>query len=219
MASTFDLHTVIVLYEGWQQLAKSEDSFVEMLPRLPEGLRRTWHRILTDDSTRTDKISIGTAFNLRRTPPPCWIVQLEDGTDEAQTLGHVNGELDEQGRAFKWMIEQQTVTITSIAGHKELLRAMHTTAKALMMIHSDWFIEAKYGGIMYAGGGDLSPEESLESELTGMFLRTQRWRTHAELEVLPVARIQRKPWLVVAADIVVDGVRGGAQPVEDTGGT
>jgi hypothetical protein len=192
MASMLDLHTVIALYDGWQDLAKSEDSFA-------------------------DKIRIGTAFNLRRNPPPCWIVQLEEGTDEAQVLGHVNGEEDDEGHPYKWMVENQTVTITSIAGSKELLRAMHTTAKAIMMINSDWFIEAKYGGIMYAGGGDLTPEESLASELAGMFLRTQRWRAHAELEVVPVTRVQRKPWLVVAADIVVDGVQGGAQPVEQGG--
>ena len=217
MPAMFDLHVAVSLYDSWQILAKSEDSFVEMIPRMPETVLREWHRVLTDDGQKPEQVSIGTSFNLRRHPPPCWIVQLEEETDLAQTMGFVNGDEDDDGHPYRWMAETQIATITTIAHSKELVRAMHVIGKGIMMQNNDWFREAGYGGIMYAGGGDLTPDESLASELQGMFLRTQRWRCTAELCVRPVARTQRKPYLVAAEAVIVDGIRGGAVPVENGG--
>ena len=66
MPAMFDLHVAVSLYDSWQILAKSEDSFVEMIPRMPETVLREWHRVLTDDGQKPEQVSIGTSFNLRR---------------------------------------------------------------------------------------------------------------------------------------------------------
>ncbi len=81
-----------------------------------------------------------------------------------------------------------------------------------MIIASDWLLAAGYEGLAYGGGGDLTPEERLEAELQGMYMRTLRWSSRATRNMFPPISITRKPYLVAAEVQVVDGVRGGVSP-------
>jgi hypothetical protein len=213
--SVLDWHVEAALEDGWKRLSADEEAFLSFFPRIPRAVAEGWYSKLAPGGS-PDHLKVATGFNLERNPPPCWIVTLEEDNSQAQMLGHVLDEPGEDGIDYRGTVVGQSATIHSVAGTKAEVRAMHVAARGIMLLASDWLLDAGYEGLFFEGGGDLLPDEKLLAELQGSFIRTQRWRAIATEEYRLSDIVVRKPWTVAAADIDIDGVQQGAAP---TGGT
>lgn len=199
----FDLHTVVTLKNGFTALLASSSAW-----RAAMGTGRVASG--TADSWRTQLSAAGIRIRSGYTPEDAKEPQITVALREAQPQQDIDafnfGSPD--GEDTLRMAVRGTVIIRCHSESAELARAMHAAVLSIMLGYKDQFLKAGYQDLVWLGGGDLSPEESLFGSRLNVFSREQRWASLYDQTATITDPTSDLPIVVGAidAEFTVDGV-------------
>lgn len=208
MSAFFDLHVLTALQEEWADVSATVGELERLFSgRVPAEVVAEWHAALAG------RLHFASGYQLEPEGPPKVLVLLQEDTDRSQGLGFSEEEEDDDGRIWISMLLDQVVVLMAIGETQEQARALHTIVRHLMMRSTPSLLAAGYDNIHFDGGGDLALEANLEAQLP--FSRTQRWRATAKERSPAQTIVLRKPLLIAARGVRINGVEGGANPVTE----
>jgi hypothetical protein len=208
MSAFFDLHVLTALQQEWADVSRNVDDLARLFSgRVPDDVIAEWHASLSG------RLNFSSGFQLDPEGPPKVLVLLQEDTDRSQALGFSEEEEDDDGRTWLSMLIDQVAVIMVIGESQEQARALHTIVRHLMMRATLSLISAGYDNVHFEGGGDLALEANLEAQIP--FSRTQRWRATAKEQSPSQTVTIRRPLLIAARGVRINGVEGGANPVTE----
>ena len=196
MAGTFDLHTILALRHGWDNMTSTR--FSSMFSGLPVSLVTSWYTTLKEKD-----IEVVSAFSPGESDFPTIVVKSTEENVDQQFLGFWGQRGSDNVEHFQ-MLVQEDVDIFIFTQSSELTRSLYVVVRGIMMSAHRWLIsECKYDSIEYRGGGDLDPEKDLFPEAP-VFSKVQRWTSTGVAGVQTVdISSSIKPFVVSAEDIPV----------------
>jgi len=183
MAGVLDLHTLLVLQNGWAYYMSDTTAAYAQWAKLFSGLKaetlREWYTELKarGNDFRSD-ISSGTG------QLPATVVTLSDETNwkELEPMGGYVCDAP----LTSILLLNQSIRVACYNGSPELARAMHVTIRAILQTSVRRLQKEGYLDFQYEGVEELHPEEELLAEEKGIFTRVQRWKALSETEIATI---------------------------------
>jgi hypothetical protein len=210
VAGTFDLHALIALQSGWENMGSTQ--FRSAFTGIPTALVDSWYTRL-----KAEKVEFVAAFSPGESTFPVIVVKSSEESVVEQPLGFWGAQTTDHQQSRGTLVTEQ-VTISIFSSSSELTRALFVVMRGIMISSVQWLLgECEYDSVEYIGGGDIDPDQDLFPE-DPIYKRMMRWSAmgFATINTVNISELV-KDFVVGAFDVPVDSAdnKGGVDGSSD----